>query len=87
MRGECRERFPRHQLQRKLLISDLGMHHGTYVTHVSWCMSGSPIRGGGENVPGIPAILRIWQEAHKMSQAEVCCLLSVKIDGYKMLLW
>ena len=23
-------------------------------THVPWCMSGSLIRGGGENVPGIP---------------------------------
>ena len=45
------------------------MHHGTCVTHVPWCMSGSLTRGGGENVPGIPgacapAILRIWQEAH-----------------------
>ena len=45
------------------------MHHGTCVTHVPWCMSGSLTRGDGENVPGIPgacapAILRIWQEAH-----------------------
>ena len=32
---ECRERFPRHRLQRKLLVSDPGMHHGTCVTHVS----------------------------------------------------
>ena len=30
------------------------MHHDTCVTHVSWCMSGSLICGGGENVPGIP---------------------------------
>ena len=29
MRPECRERFPRHQLQRKPLVSDPGMHHGT----------------------------------------------------------
>ena len=54
MRWECRERFPRHRLQRKLLVSDPGMHHGTCVTHVPWCMSGSLTRGGGENVPGIP---------------------------------
>ena len=45
------------------------MHHGTCVTHVPWCMSGSLTCGGGENVPGIPgacapAILLIWQEAH-----------------------
>ena len=30
------------------------MHHGTCVTHVPWCMSGSLNRGGGENVPRIP---------------------------------
>ena len=65
MRPECRERIPHHRLQRKLIVSDPGMHHGTCVTHVSWCMSGSLIRGGGENVPGIPAhaqpaVLRIW---------------------------
>ena len=46
--------FPRHRLQKKALVSDLGMHHGTCVTHVPWCMSGSLTRGGGENVPGIP---------------------------------
>ena len=50
------------------------MHHGTCVTHVPWCMSGSLTCGDGENVPCIPgacapAILRIWQEAH---EGEVC---------------
>ena len=39
----------RHRLQRKPLVNDPGMHHGTCVTHVSWCMSGSLTRGGGEN--------------------------------------
>ena len=51
---ECRERFPRHRLQRKPLVSDPGMHHGTCIAHVPWCMSRSLTRGGGENVPGIP---------------------------------
>ena len=46
-------RFPRHRLQRKLLVSDHGMHHGTCVTHVPCCMSGSLTRGGGENIPSI----------------------------------
>ena len=60
---------PHRRLQRKLLVSDPGMHHGTCVTHVPWCMSGSLTCSGGENVPGIPgacapAILCIWQEAH-----------------------
>ena len=41
MRRECRERFPRHRLQRKPLVSDPGMRHGTCVPHVRWCMSGS----------------------------------------------
>ena len=54
MRRECRERFPRHRIQRKPLVSDPDMHRGTCVTHVPWCMSGSLTRSGGENVPGIP---------------------------------
>ena len=62
---------PRRRFQRKLLVSDPGMHHGTCVTHVPWCMSVSLTCGDGENVPGIPgacapAILRIWQEAHAL---------------------
>ena len=55
MRRECRERFPRHRLQRKPLVSDPGIHHGTCVTHVPWCMSGSLTGCGGENVPSIPS--------------------------------
>ena len=54
MRRQCRGRFPRHRLQRKLPVSDPGMHHGACVKHVPWCMSGSLKFGGGENVPGIP---------------------------------
>ena len=49
-----RERLSRHQLQRKPLISNPGMHHGTCVTHIPWCMSGSLTCGGRGNVPGIP---------------------------------
>ena len=45
--------YPR-QLQRKPLASEPGMHHGTCVTHLPWCLSGSLTCGGGENVPGIP---------------------------------
>ena len=54
MRRECRERFPRHRFQRKLLVSYPGMHHVTRFTQIPWCMSGSLNRGGEENVPGIP---------------------------------
>ena len=53
IRRECRESFPHHWVQRKSLVSDSNMHHGTCVTHVPWCMSGS-LTCGGENVPGIP---------------------------------
>ena len=56
MRPECRERFPRHRLQRQPLVGDPGMHHGMCVTHVPWCMSGSLTRGCGENVLGIPGV-------------------------------
>ena len=48
MHRECRERFPRHRLQRKPVVRDPGMHHGTCATHVPWCMSESLNRGGGE---------------------------------------
>ena len=54
MLWECRDRFPRHRLQPKPLVSDPGMHHGTCVTHMPWCISGSLTRGDGKNVPGIP---------------------------------
>ena len=72
MHRECRERFPRHRLQRKPLVSDPVMHHGTCVTHVSCLKSGSLTHSGGENAtPAFPAhvqptILRICQEAHGM---------------------
>ena len=39
---------------KKPLVNDPGGRHGTCVTHVPWCMSGSLTRGGGENVPRIP---------------------------------
>ena len=52
--GNAGNVFTRHRRQGKPLISDPDMHHGTCVTHVPWCMSGSLTRGGGENVPGIP---------------------------------
>ena len=54
MRREYRESFPHHRLQRKLLVSDPGMHHVTWVTLVPWFMSASLSCGGGENDPGIP---------------------------------
>ena len=68
--GNAGNVFPRRRFQRKPLVSDPGMHHGTCVTHVPWCMSGSLTRGDRENVPGIPGacaptILPIWQEAHR----------------------
>ena len=66
---ECRERFPRLWLQRKPLVSDPGMHHGTCVTHVPWCMSRSLTRVARKTFPAFPenaqpAILRIWKEDH-----------------------
>ena len=37
--GNTRDVFPARR-QRKLLVSDPGMHHHTCFTHVPWCMSG-----------------------------------------------
>ena len=70
MRRECRERFPPPPR-----FSDPDMHHGTCVTHVSWCMPGSLTNGflwsrwQGKRFPAFPAhvqpaILHIWQETH-----------------------
>ena len=69
--GNAGNIFLRRPFQRKPLISDPGMHYGTCVTHVPWCMSGSLTCGDEESVPGIPgacapAILCIWQEAHAL---------------------
>ena len=54
--GNAGNDFPRHWLQRKPLVNDPGMHHGTCVTHVPWCMSWSLTRGRGESVPDIPGV-------------------------------
>ena len=40
--------------KKKTLVSDPGTYHGTCVTHVPGCMSGSLTPGGGEIVPGTP---------------------------------
>ena len=64
MRRECRQRFPRHRFQRKLLVSGPGIHHGTCVTHVPWCMSGSLTRGGRGNIKGIPGACAIRSFAY-----------------------
>ena len=50
-------------LKRKPLDSDPGMHHGTCVTHVPWCMSGS-LTFPAFPAYAQPAILRFRQEAH-----------------------
>ena len=56
MRRECQDRFSRHRLNSKSLVCNPGMHHGTCVTHVPRCMTGSLIRGGRENVSSISSI-------------------------------
>ena len=46
---------PATDFKRNGVVSDPGMHHGTCVMHVPWCMSGSLTCSGRENVPGIPS--------------------------------
>ena len=94
--GNAGNVFPRRRFQRKPLVSDPGMHHGTCVTHVPRCMSGSLTCGDGENVPGIPgacapAILRIWQEAHGIKWCvirymKLCLMLMIDISLMKLVL-
>ena len=52
--GNARNVFPAADFQGSRLVSYPGMHHGTCVMHVPWCMSGSLTYGGSENVPGNP---------------------------------
>ena len=54
MHRECRKCFLLRRLQSKPLVSHPRMYHGTCVTHVPWCLSGSLNHSGGENVPDIP---------------------------------
>ena len=53
--GNARNVFIATDFKGKPLVRDPGMHHGTCVTHVPWCMLGSLTGGGGENVPSIPS--------------------------------
>ena len=87
--GNAGKVFPHRRFQRKPLVSDPGMHHGTCVTHVPWCMSGSLTCGDGENVPGIPracapAILRIWQEAHGTRRHTDDKFQDMQLRGYQL---
>ena len=89
---ECLERFPRHWVQRKPLVSDPGMHHGTCVTHVPRCMSRSITRGGGETFPAFPvhaqpAILRIWQEVHGVSCQFYQCICRPQTNWTNFVPW
>ena len=77
MRRECRERFPRHRIQRKPLVSNPGM---------LWCMSGSLTRGGWENVPGIPDA---WATSNftYLTRGPCCFLPREGIDLFAQELW
>ena len=75
MRRECRERFPRPRLKRKPLVSDPDMLHGTCITHVPWCMSGSLTRSGGGNIPGIPCACATLNFTYLARGPCPCCSL------------
>ena len=71
----------------KPLVSNPGIHHGTCVTHVSWCMSGSLTHGGGENVPGIPGActtrnITFWLEAHTVDNPQLVDTWSMGFHEY-----
>ena len=57
--GNAKNVFPATDFK-KSLVSDPGMHHGTCVTHVPRCMSGSLNCGGGKNVPDILGTCAIY---------------------------
>ena len=75
MRRECRKRFPRRLIQKKLLVSDLGMYHGTCVRHVPWFMLGSLTRGSGESVSGSRRMRNTqFYVSGKWPMYLVCCI-------------
>ena len=53
--GNAGNVFPCCRLQRKLLVSDPGMHHGTCITHVPWCMWDRLPAVAGKTFPAFPA--------------------------------
>ena len=83
--------FPRHWLQRKPLVSNPGMHHGTCVTHVPWCMSGSLNRGGRENVFDILGACAtrnfaylVWDPREKRSEGFAGLFLCLTLNSIQM---
>ena len=92
MRRECRERFPRHILQGKLLVNCSGMHHGTCVRDARAVMHvgiANP-RWQEKTFPAFPAhaqpaILLICQEAHcenETNKPEMKQLTTTIVKGY-----
>ena len=73
-------------------VSDSDIHHGTCVTHVAWCMPGSPLKSAtGKTFAAFPAhappaSLRIWLEAHGHRDANVSGRWKCQIHRYRYLL-
>ena len=70
--GNAGNVFPTTDFQGKPLVSDPGIYHGTCVTHVPWCMSGSLTYGGGENVPGISGAWATWNFTYLARSPWMC---------------
>ena len=80
--------FSRHRLKRKPLVGDPGMHHGTCVTHVPRCMSGSLTIGGGKNVPGIPGACATWNFTYLMRcPCNMWHIISSEVQTYRHHIW
>ena len=71
----------------KEIASDLGMHHGTCVTHVPWSMSESLTRGGGENVPGIPGACAIRNFTYLTRGSSLPQAIFANVNGAISKLW
>ena len=89
MLRECQEHFPLNWLQRKPLDSNHIMHHGTWVTHVPWCviympwcMSGSLTRGGRENVPNACAIRNFTYQVRGPWPESYCNIARISDESY-----
>ena len=73
-------------------VSDPGMHHGTCVTHVTWCLPGSLTSGffevgGGENVPGIPGACATRNFAYLVRDPSALAMHDVNVSLYTCTLY
>ena len=76
MQQKCWEHFSRHRLQRKLLVSDPGIHYSTCIMHMPWCMPWC--------IPGACAICNFTYGNTLFTQHSLLFLAPAQVDPFDM---